>query len=207
MAGEDRHVWCFLFQHSIVVSQARHIPSTHLDGDDLRDPGHRDHLIQRIARFGPGRVLVHDDGHIGTLGNVLKKPYRSLGTTAKAQPVVRRHQQYGIGASLFGSQGVVNSLKAALRTDSRDDLDFVADLVGKNPGHAHALSSPQAHHLARMTVAHQALDAIHAGEITCIGTQTTFVNAVILFERAKSGCKDTAPGMFVHESSPFVAAE
>ena len=49
-----------------------------------------------------------------------------------------------------------------------------------------------------MPITDQTLDAINSGELSRVGTQALFVDAIVLFERAQRGGKDATPGMFKH---------
>ena len=56
--------------------------------------------------------------------NILKKTNSRIWCAAKAQPMVRRHQQDSIRTSFFSRKRMVNRLKASLSAHPRDNLDL-----------------------------------------------------------------------------------
>ena len=146
---------------------------------------------------------MHDDIDISALSHILKEADRRFARAAEAQPVVRRHQQDSVSADLFGRQRLRDRLIAALGADARDDLDFVPNLIGDDPGDARPLMIAQRHHFARMPIADEPGDAIDRCQVAHVIAQANLIDRVVIVKGAKGGGQYAGPGFFEHEIDPF----
>ena len=93
---------------------------------------------------------MRDDIDIRAIGDILKEADRGFAGPAKAQPVMGRHEQNGVGADRFCRKRLRDGFIAALGADARDHLDLVPDFVGDDLGDARPFVIAQGHDFAGM---------------------------------------------------------
>ena len=141
---------------------------------------------------------MHDDVDIGALCHILKVADGRLARSTEAQPVMRRHQQNGIGSDRLGCQRLRDRLIAALGADAGHHFDLVPDFVSDDLGDARPLVIAQRHDLAGMPIAYQTRDAINRCQILHIIAQADLVDGVVIVEGAECRRQYASPGFFKH---------